>query len=210
MTIKLLLIDDSITIHRVVKQILGEDRFTVISVDNSEEGARLIRIEKPDIILCDVSMEGIDGYKICEIVRSDHELKNVPVILLAEVFEPLDTERVSAVNASGHIIKPFEPEELINKIESFIGCYKQDLKAKTGTAVYDIEEIKDTEALENAVRKILDETMKDTIEKTLKEMLQTSLLPLLKDSIDKVLWEVLPDTAEMLISKEIERLRAGE
>lgn len=117
---KLLLADDSITIQKVVELVLADEGFEIKSVNNGEEALHIIRNFKPDIVLADIDMPKINGYQLCEKIKNHSETKDIPVILLSGAFEPVDEDLVKQVKADGYIIKPFESQELLNKINSTI------------------------------------------------------------------------------------------
>ncbi|MDP2754971.1 MAG: response regulator [Nitrospirota bacterium] len=115
---KLLLADDSITIQKVVELILAEEGFEIKATNNGEEALAVIPSFKPDIILADIEMPKINGYQLSEKIKQDPLMRGIPVILLAGVFEPIDEELAKQVNADDFIIKPFESQELISKINA--------------------------------------------------------------------------------------------
>ena len=115
---KLLLADDSITIQKVVELVLTEEDFEITSVSNGEDALNAMKSFKPDIVLADIEMPGIDGYQLCEQIKQNPETARIPVILLAGAFEPLDEELSMKVGADDSVIKPFESQELISKINA--------------------------------------------------------------------------------------------
>ena len=120
MAYKLLLADDSITIQKVVELILAEEGFEIKSTRNGEEALAVIPSFKPDVVLADIEMPKINGYQLCETIKQDPSLHGIPVILLAGAFEPIDEELAKNVNADDFIIKPFESQELISKINAVL------------------------------------------------------------------------------------------
>ena len=116
MSHKLLLADDSITIQKVVELILSEEGFEIKAVNNGREALSAISQFKPDVVLADIEMPVMNGYQLCEKIKTNQDTKDIPVILLAGAFEPLDEEVAKNVMADDYIIKPFESLELINKI----------------------------------------------------------------------------------------------
>lgn len=120
MAYKLLLADDSITIQKVVEMILSEHDYSITMVNNGEEAFEIAKRDKPDLILADIIMPGIDGYQLCKKVKQDPDLMTVPVLLLAGAYETFDTYKASAVGADDYIIKPFESQELIKKVRDCI------------------------------------------------------------------------------------------
>jgi CheY-like chemotaxis protein len=73
---------------------------------------------KPDIVLADIEMPKMNGYQLCEKLKQDPSTSNVPVILLTGAFEPIDEELSKHVGADDYIVKPFESQELISKINA--------------------------------------------------------------------------------------------
>jgi CheY-like chemotaxis protein len=116
----LLLADDSITIQKVVGIIFAGEDFNIVTVDNGEDALARARELQPDIILADVVMPRRNGYELCEAIKSDPSLKQIPVLLLAGTFEAFDEARARAVRADAHIAKPFESQALINKVKELI------------------------------------------------------------------------------------------
>ena len=113
---RLLLADDSITIHKVVELILASEGFEIKAVTNGEDALAAIYTFKPDIVLADVEMPRLNGYFLCEKIKQDPSTSDIPVVLLAGAFEPFDEELAKRVKSDGFVVKPFESQELISKI----------------------------------------------------------------------------------------------
>jgi CheY-like chemotaxis protein len=117
---RLLLADDSITIQKVVELILAEEDFEIKSVNNGEEALAVVSSFMPDLILADIEMPKMNGYQLCETIKKDPATNTIPVILLTGAFEPIDEELAKQVQADDFIIKPFESQELISKINAVL------------------------------------------------------------------------------------------
>jgi CheY-like chemotaxis protein len=117
---RLLLADDSITIQKVVELVLAEEGFDIRAANNGEEALAAMAQFKPDVVLADIDMPKMNGYQLCEKIKGNPDTKHVPVILLAGAFEPLDEELARNVGAEDYVIKPFESQELISKINAVI------------------------------------------------------------------------------------------
>jgi CheY-like chemotaxis protein len=117
-THKLLLADDSITIQKVVELILAEEEFEIKSAGNGEEALAMIPSFNPDIVLADIEMPKMNGYQLCEKIKQSPSTSAIPVILLTGAFEPIDEELAKQVQADDFIVKPFESQELISKINA--------------------------------------------------------------------------------------------
>lgn len=122
MAYKLFLADDSITIQKVVELILAEEGFDIRTANTGEEALAAIPSYMPDIILADIEMPKMNGYQLCEKIKENPITSNIPVILLAGAFEPVNEEIVKQVRADDYIVKPFESQELINKINSALSA----------------------------------------------------------------------------------------
>jgi CheY-like chemotaxis protein len=122
MSKSLLLADDSITIQRVVGITFANEDFEITTVDNGDDAVSKAKEMKPDIVLADVIMPKKNGYEVCQAIKGDPELKDVPVLLLAGTFEAFDENRAREVGANGHITKPFESQALIDKVNELVGA----------------------------------------------------------------------------------------
>ena len=120
MSYKLLLADDSITIQKVVELILAEEDFEIRTAGNGEEALSVIQSFGPDIVLADIEMPKMNGYQLCEKIKQDPSTSSIPVILLTGAFEPVDEELAKQVQADDYIIKPFESQELISKLNAVL------------------------------------------------------------------------------------------
>lgn len=116
----LLLADDSVTIQKVVGISFANEDVVLLTVDNGDDAVLRAREARPDLVLADVMMPGKDGYEVCETLKSDPELRHVPVLLLSGTFEPFDAERARRAGADGHITKPFEAQALVDQVNALL------------------------------------------------------------------------------------------
>ena len=128
MTKKILLADDSITIQKVVRITLADGDYNLITVDNGTEALERLKTEQPDLVLADVVMPGKDGYQVCEEIKKNPGLAHIPVILLAGSFEGFDEMKGAEAGADGYIIKPFESQTLISKVEEMLNKPKPKIR----------------------------------------------------------------------------------
>jgi CheY-like chemotaxis protein len=118
----LLLADDSVTIQKVVGISFANEDIEITTVDNGRDAVAKARAIRPDIILADVVMPGMSGYEVCEAIKSDPNLRHVPVLLLTGTFEAFDQARASAVGAAGHVAKPFEAQTLVDRVKQLLAA----------------------------------------------------------------------------------------
>ncbi len=106
--LKLLLADDSITIQKVVNLTFADEGMDVICVGDGNSAMDKIREESPDLVMADVNMPGLNGYEVCEKVKSPESGRAMPVILLVGSFEPFDEAEAKRVGADDYLTKPFQ------------------------------------------------------------------------------------------------------
>lgn len=116
----LLLADDSVTIQRVIELTFTHEDVRVISVGDGQRAIQWMEGEWPDIVLADVDVPEVDGYALAAHVKQSPRLKNVPVLLLAGAFEPVDQRRVDQIGCDGVLIKPFEPQQLVTRVRELL------------------------------------------------------------------------------------------
>ncbi len=117
---KILLADDSITIQKVISLTFANEDIDLTIVKDGDTAIAKAREIKPDLIMADIAMPSKNGYEVCEVVKNDPALKGIPVMLLAGTFEPLDEVESERVSADGCIVKPFESQELIDKVNELL------------------------------------------------------------------------------------------
>lgn len=121
---RLLLADDSITIQKVVAIIFANEEFELTVVDNGTAALEKAREINPDVMLVDALMPGKTGYEVCAEIRRDPKLNSVPILLLIGAFEPLDEEKARDCGADASISKPFESQQLIDRVKEMLAVGK--------------------------------------------------------------------------------------
>ncbi len=114
---KILMVDDEVDIVDIVKIYLVEQGYEVICAYNGEEALKLVEEEKPDLIILDVLMPGVDGFEVCRILKQKKETMFIPVIFLTAKDELSDKWSGLFMGAFGYITKPFDEKGLLHKIE---------------------------------------------------------------------------------------------
>src|SRR5689334_20053667 len=115
----LLLADDSRTIQQAVTMTFAGEDVHLVAVSDGEAALQAAKQSKPDLILADVSMPKLGGYELCQKVRADAAIKDVPVLLLGGGV-PIDPAKAIAVGANGHMPKPFDSGKLIEQVKQIL------------------------------------------------------------------------------------------
>lgn len=107
---KVLVIDDENDVRFVARISLGRiGKMTVIEASSGEEGIALARSERPDFILLDMMMPGMDGAMTFRTLREDAETASIPVVFLTAVAKVAEVQHLKALGARGVVLKPFDP-----------------------------------------------------------------------------------------------------
>jgi CheY-like chemotaxis protein len=117
---RILLADDSVTIQKVIELTFMDEDFEVRAVSNGDEAVKLLPEMKPDFVIADVHMPGANGYEVCR--RSKELHPDVPVLLLVGTFEPFDEGQARASGADSHLKKPFDSQELLQRVEELLAA----------------------------------------------------------------------------------------
>lgn len=128
---KLLLADDSVTIQRVIELTFADEDIDVTVVGDGRQAIERLRTDRPDIVLADIGMPERDGYEVAAFIKGDARLAHIPVLLLTGAFEPLDEDRARAVGCDGVLVKPFEPQMVINRVRELLSGRRQVASALT-------------------------------------------------------------------------------
>jgi len=108
---KIMIVDDDPTNIEIVTEIL-EDSYEIKSVFSGEEALEVIYSFKPDIVLLDIMMPGIDGYEVCKIIRADERIKDITILLVSAKAMAKEMKKGFEVGADDYITKPFEHDDL--------------------------------------------------------------------------------------------------
>lgn len=118
---KILLADDSETVQKVVNLTFELEGIEVVTFGDGDSAMAQFATVAPDVVLADVNMPGLDGYQICQNIKSDEATKNTPVILLVGSFEPFDEQRATEVGADDYLTKPFQSiRQLVAKVNELL------------------------------------------------------------------------------------------
>src|SRR5262245_17658304 len=105
---KILLVDDSVTVQKIITLTFSDEGVDVIAVNNGDEAIHRLRRLRPALVMADIAVPGRNGYEICEFVKTHPEMGGTPVILLVPAFEPFDEDRARRIGADHHLTKPFQ------------------------------------------------------------------------------------------------------
>lgn len=117
---KILIIDDEIELTELVKFRLENQGYQVIVAYDGIGGLAKAREEKPDLIILDVMLPGMDGYKICRLLKFDEQYKKIPIIMFTARIEANEPKMSAQMGAEAYLAKPFEPTILMEKVKELL------------------------------------------------------------------------------------------
>ncbi len=115
---KILIVEDESTLRKALAEFLEEEKFTVVSAIDGEEGLRMAKEELPDLILLDIVLPKKDGYEVLEAIKSDEKTKKIPVILLTNLESAENVQKAFDKGATIYLVKAnYKLEEIVKKVK---------------------------------------------------------------------------------------------
>lgn len=136
---KILIVDDVVSNVLLLKILLTNEKFQVLTAANGNQCIEQTRKEKPDLILLDVMMPDLSGFDVAVILKKDPETRDIPIIFLTALNSPSDLVKGFQVGANDFLTKPFNKEELVMRV-----MHQIELVAAKKTIVRQNEELKRT------------------------------------------------------------------
>ncbi len=122
---KILLIDDDPDFVEATKAVLESRPYEIITALRGEEGLQKARAEKPDLVLLDIIMPGVDGFQVCQQLKKDPQLSKIPVIMITSFSEKYMESSIGlsqglSLEAEDFVDKPVAPTELLIRVEKWL------------------------------------------------------------------------------------------
>lgn len=121
MSQSILVVEDQEDNRRILRDLLGRSGFTVLEAHTGTDGVDMAEQEKPDLILMDIQLPGVDGYEATRRIRAIPGCEKVPIIAVTSHALSGDEEKALAAGCSGYVTKPFSPRALLARVQEFLG-----------------------------------------------------------------------------------------
>ncbi len=118
---KILLVDDEVDLVETVRFPLEREGYTVLVSYNGEDALQQARKEKPDLILLDIMLPKLDGFKVCRLLKFDERYKYIPVLMMTAKTQEKDKSLGMETGADEYVTKPFDVDQLMAKVRSYLG-----------------------------------------------------------------------------------------
>lgn len=117
---KILIVDDEVDLVETVRFPLEMEGYHVLVSYNGEDALNLARKENPDLILLDLMLPKLDGYKVCRLLKFDDRYKHIPILMLTAKTQEKDKALGMETGANEYITKPFEMDQLLKKVKTYL------------------------------------------------------------------------------------------
>ena len=117
---KVLICDDEPHIRESVSYVARAEGYDVLTAEDGEEGLRLVREERPDLVFLDVMMPRMDGFQVCKAIKGDAATRRIHVIILTARGQEIDRAKGEEVGAEEYLTKPFSPRKLRQKMHEVL------------------------------------------------------------------------------------------
>ena len=117
---KILVVDDEEDIQELVRYNLERNGYEVSCVSSGEEAIEGIKSFKPDLVVLDLMLPGIDGFEVCKILKSDPKTERLPIVMLTAKGEESDVVTGLELGAEDYIVKPFSPQVLLARVRTVL------------------------------------------------------------------------------------------
>lgn len=118
---KILIVEDDKFLKELMVKKLEDNSFKVIEAVDGEEGLKMVKETKPDLVLLDLVLPGIGGFEVLSQMKKEPELSKIPVIILSNLGQKEDMERSLELGANDYMIKAhFTPDEIIEKVKKVL------------------------------------------------------------------------------------------
>jgi len=139
---RVLVVDDSLSVRKMVERALETKGFEVVAASSGAEAVERLDSTMPDLVVCDVVMPEVDGYRICETVRMHPVLSHIPVLLISGIVNSAVLDRAARVRSSTVLRKPFTADDLARKVDELLAAPPTGVAATPGAELAALPDLK--------------------------------------------------------------------
>ncbi|WP_371376552.1 response regulator [Sporomusa aerivorans] len=123
---KILIVDDELNIRELIKFNVEKAGYKVLETADGQTAVTMARTEKPDLVVLDLMLPGLDGLEVCRIIKNSRETAAIPIIMLTAKNEEIDKVIGLELGADDYLTKPFSPRELLARIKAVLRRSQKD------------------------------------------------------------------------------------
>ena len=118
---RILVVEDHEENRQILRDLLGHAGYEMLEAHTGEDGVTAAGRERPDLILMDIQLPGIDGYEVTRRIKADPALRAIPIIAVTSYALSGDDLKALAAGCDAYVTKPFSPRALLGKIRELLG-----------------------------------------------------------------------------------------
>jgi two-component system, cell cycle response regulator DivK len=120
MTRRILVVEDQQDNRKILRDLLTNSGFDVVEAEDGASGVNAAKTQRPDLILMDIQLPGLDGHEATRQIKSDPNLKSIPIIVVTSYALSGDDLKAQEAGCDAYVTKPFSPRALLAKIREFL------------------------------------------------------------------------------------------
>jgi two-component system cell cycle response regulator DivK len=117
----ILVVEDEKDNRQILRDLLGNAGYELTEAENGEEAIAAIAKRRPNLILMDIQLPIIDGYEATRRIRTNPDLRSVPIIAVTSCALAGDEDKALAAGCDGYVSKPYSPRDLLAKVRTYLG-----------------------------------------------------------------------------------------
>ena len=125
---KVLVVDDEPDVASLLALMLKSQGYNVLTAGDGQEALEKARAEKPDLIVLDVMLPKLDGYKVARMLKFDEKFSHIPIIMLTAKIQEKDRKTGLETGADAYVTKPFDTAQLLEKVKEILSEKKEGLR----------------------------------------------------------------------------------
>lgn len=135
---KILIVDDDPHIRKLIRVILSDEGFTILEAEDGKDALSLLDSEKVDLIILDIMMPNMDGWDLCENIRTYYS-DSLPILMLTAKGETAQKVKGFNLGADDYLVKPFHPAELLARIKALLKRYQIIISNKVNIGNFELD-----------------------------------------------------------------------
>jgi two-component system, cell cycle response regulator DivK len=116
----ILVVDDHEDNRRILRDLLRNAGYEVVEATTGEDGIAIVKARRPDLVLMDIQLPGIDGYEATRRIKADEALRRIPLIVVTSYALSGDDAKALAAGADAYVAKPFSPRAMLAKVREYL------------------------------------------------------------------------------------------
>jgi two-component system, sensor histidine kinase and response regulator len=204
----ILIVDDTPDNLRLLSAMLTDQAYEVRSVKSGSAALMVVKAEPPDLILLDINMAGMNGYEVCQRLKTDPSTATIPIVFISALNEVFDKVKAFSVGGVDYICKPFQVEEVLVRVENQLSLHhlRQQLQDRNSQLQQTEAELRrslqQAQALNQRIEQLAAIAERNRIARDIHDSLGHALVALnmqMEMALD--IWEESPEEAQKLLQE---------